>query len=444
MAHKVRGADNDGREDIDLNDLTVWLTWLIFAITYAGLALGMVPGLRMDRAGIAFIGATLMLVTGVLGLEQAVSSQSIDFKTLFLLLGMMIVVGVLRLSGFFERLTDLALRRISTPKGLLAVTVGLTGLLSAFLINDVVCVALTPLVLHLARRLKFDPLPHLIGLATAANVGSTGTITGNPQNIYIGAHSGISYLRFAARLLPVAMLGLVLTYLVISLIYRNRLAPAKGKDSAGYERIPGEEVPRAGTPQSYRHGRLQIKAMVVTVAAVMLFFTGLPLELVALGAAAVLLLDRINPDKVYRQVDWSLLMMFTGLFIVVHAFQIHVVAGWGIDRWNWLLNRPTDLLSLVSAGLSNLVSNVPAVLLLEPVVQAVPEGSREAAWLALAMSSTFAGNLTVLGSVANLIVVENARREGVAISFWEYCKVGIPLTILTLGMGIAWLEFVRY
>jgi Na+/H+ antiporter NhaD/arsenite permease-like protein len=176
----------------------------------------------------------------------------------------------------------------------------------------------------------------------------------------------------------------------------------------------------------------------------MLFFTGLPLELVALGAASVLLLDRIKPDKVYRQVDWSLLMMFTGLFIVVHAFQIHVVSGWGIDRWNWLLNRPTDLLSFVSAGLSNLVSNVPAVLLLAPVVQAVPPGSREAAWLALAMSSTFAGNLTVLGSVANLIVVENARREGVAISFWEYCKVGIPLTILTLGVGIAWLEFVRY
>jgi Na+/H+ antiporter NhaD/arsenite permease-like protein len=427
-----------------LNDLTVWLTWLIFASTYAGLALGKVPGLRMDRAGIAFIGATLMLVTGVLSLEQAVSSQSIDFKTLFLLLGMMIVVGVLRLSGVFERLTDLALHRISTPKGLLAVTVGLSGLLSAFLINDVVCVALAPLVLRLARRLKFDPLPHLIGLATAANIGSTGTITGNPQNIYIGAHSGISYLRFAARLLPVAMLGLVVTYLVISLIYRNRLAPAKGKESDGHKRIPGEEGPIAGTPQCHRHGRLQVKAMVVTVAAVMLFFTGLPLELVALGAASVLLLDRIKPDKVYRQVDWSLLMMFAGLFIVVHAFQIHVVAGWGIDRWNWLLNRPTDLLSLVSAGLSNLVSNVPAVLLLEPVVQAVPPDSREAAWLALAMSSTFAGNLTVLGSVANLIVVENARREGVAISFWEYCKVGIPLTILTLGMGIAWLEFVPY
>jgi Na+/H+ antiporter NhaD/arsenite permease-like protein len=184
--------------------------------------------------------------------------------------------------------------------------------------------------------------------------------------------------------------------------------------------------------------------MTVTVVAVGLFFTGLPLELVALGAAAVVLLDRIKPDKVYGQVDWSLLVMFTGLFIVVHAFRVHVVDAWGIERWTWLLDRPNDLLSVVSAALSNLVSNVPAVLLLEPVAQAVPEANRETAWLALAMSSTFAGNLTVLGSVANLIVVESARREAVTISFWEYCKVGIPLTILTLALGIAWLQFVHY
>ena len=134
------------------------------------------------------------MVTGVVTLDEAISPQSIDYKTLLLLFGMMIVVGALRLSGFFERLTGLALRHIATPSGMLAATIGLSGLLSAFLINDVVCVAMTPLVLHVARRLKFDPLPHLIGLATAANIGSTGTITGNPQNIYIGAHSGISYL----------------------------------------------------------------------------------------------------------------------------------------------------------------------------------------------------------------------------------------------------------
>jgi Na+/H+ antiporter NhaD/arsenite permease-like protein len=175
----------------------------------------------------------------------------------------------------------------------------------------------------------------------------------------------------------------------------------------------------------------------------MLFFTGLPLELIALGAAAVLLLSRVKPEKVFRQIDWSLLVLFTGLFIAVHAFQVHVVAFWGVEHWHWLLGHPVDLLSLVSAALSNLVSNVPAVLLMEPVLKVVPPASQETAWLALAMSSTFAGNLTLLGSVANLIVVESARREGVGVSFWEYCKVGIPLTVLTLVMGIAWLEFVH-
>jgi Na+/H+ antiporter NhaD/arsenite permease-like protein len=415
------------------------LTWIIFVVTYAGLALGKVPGLRMDRAGIALVGATLMLITGVLSLNQAVSPDSIDFKTLFLLFGMMIVVGVLRLSGFFARLTDLASRHIATPKGLLAVTIGLSGVLSAFLINDVICVALTPLVIHLARRMKVDPIPHLIGLATAANVGSTGTITGNPQNIYIGSHSGISYLRFAARLLPVALLGLVVTYLVVCLVYRSRLAALKVGDAE----CPVDDQD-GGAPVSRCHARLQIKAVTVTLAAVALFFTGLPLELVALGAASVILLDRIKPEKIYRQVDWSLLVMFTGLFIVVPGFQVHVVAGWGIERWTWLLDRPIDLLSLVSAALSNLVSNVPAVLLLEPVAQSVPTATRETAWLALAMSSTFAGNLTVLGSVANLIVVESANRHGVRISFWEYCRVGVPLTVLTLILGVAWLQYVRY
>jgi Na+/H+ antiporter NhaD/arsenite permease-like protein len=423
-----------------VTDSTFWLTWTIFAATYAGLALGKVPGLRIDRAGIALVGATLMLVTGVLKLDQAVSTDSIDFKTLFLLFGMMIVVGVLRLSGFFHRLTALAARHIVTPKGLLAVTIALSGVLSAFLINDVICVALTPLVVHLARRMKVDPIPHLIGLATAANVGSTGTITGNPQNIYIGAHSGISYLRFAARLLPVALLGLCLTYLVVCVVYRSRLAE-QGTGDGNHAAKDGRDG------QASYNGRmvgLQIKAGTVTLIAVVLFFTGLPLELVALGAAAVLLLVRIKPEKIYRQVDWSLLVMFTGLFIVVHALQVHVVAGWGVDGWTWLLNRPVDLLSLVSAALSNLVSNVPAVLLLEPVVQAVPAATRESAWLALAMSSTFAGNLTVLGSIANLIVVESANRQGVRISFWEYCKVGVPLTLLTLVVGIAWLQYVPY
>ncbi|HEX3870666.1 MAG TPA: SLC13 family permease, partial [Pirellulales bacterium] len=160
--------------------------------------------------------------------------------------------------------------------------------------------------------------------------------------------------------------------------------------------------------------------------------------------ASILLIGRVNPAKVFRQVDWNLLVMFTGLFIVVRAFNVHVVSGWDIASWQWLVDRPIELLSALSAGLSNVVSNVPAVLLLEPVVQTMPAADRETAWLALAMSSTLAGNLTILGSVANLIVVENARRHGTHVSFWQYSKVGIPLTLVTLAVGIAWLQFVPY
>lgn len=422
---------------------SVVATWIIFALTYLGLAIGKVPGLRMDRAGIALVGAALMLVTGTLTLGQAVGEDSIDYKTLAVLFGMMVVIAFLRLSGFFLELTEWALKRMKSSVGLLAVTIGLSGVLSAFLINDIVCLTLTPLVLHLARRMKIDPVPHLIALATAANIGSTGTITGNPQNIFIGSHSGISYVRFATRLLPVAAIGLLLNFAVVALIYRKRLSRGPAVGSSSGENDSNSENASERRPLRPPHLWLLRKSITVTLITVVLFFTGLPLELIALGAAAVLLVGRVKPEKVYRQIDWGLLVMFTGLFIVVHAFQIHVVK-WGIDHWDGLTSHPVGLLSVISAALSNLVSNVPAVLLLEPIVNAVPSSGRETAWLALAMSSTLAGNLTVLGSVANLIVVENARRQGVEISFWAYCKVGIPLTILTLAVGIAWLAWVRY
>ncbi len=182
-----------------------------------------------------------------------------------------------------------------------------------------------------------------------------------------------------------------------------------------------------------------VKSLLVTLGVIVLFFSGQSIALVALAGAAILLLDRLRPEKVYRQLDWGLLVMFAGLFVVVHAFDLHVVRPWGIDGWGPLAQHPVGLLSLVSAALSNLVSNVPAVLLFQPVMPALPAAVGETAWLALAMSSTLAGNLTVLGSVANLIVVELAKREGVAIGFWEYCRAGIPITLLTLLVGIGWL-----
>ncbi|WP_250846947.1 anion transporter [Aquisphaera insulae] len=401
----------------------------LFGLTYLGLAVGKIPGLRIDRAGIALVGATAMMAAGVLSLDEA--AKAVDVDTIVLLFGMMVVVAYLRLAGFFALATDQIAGKLSGPYTLLATVIGISGVLSAFLVNDVVCVALTPLVLHLCERLGRPPIPYLVGLATAANVGSVATITGNPQNIIIGSLSHISYLRFAARLAPVAGIGLVLTFAVVALVYRRALEQSR-------DTSPPDE---AGADPRVHRGLL-IKSVTVTLGVVALFFSGAPIALVALGGAAVMMLDRVRPEKVYRSVDWPLLVMFCGLFIVVHAFEVNVVRTWGIERWHALLESPVVMVSGLSVLLSNLVSNVPAVLLFRPLMDAMPE--KELGWLALAMSSTLAGNLTVLGSVANLIVVENARRAGIELTFREYLKVGVPLTILTTLAGVAWLKFVTY
>jgi Na+/H+ antiporter NhaD/arsenite permease-like protein len=416
----------------------MWLTTAWFFLTYIGLALGNLPGLRMDRAGIAVVGATLMMVTGAISFDEA--TRAIDYGTIALLFGMMVVVAFLRLAGFFERLARWTLSRVTTADELLAATIGLSGALSAFLVKDIVCLALTPFVIQLARRLKLHPLSHLIGLATAANIGSSAAITGNPQNMIIGGLSPIPYWRFAMRLAPVAMIGPVINHLMIAFVYRRLLG----------ERIAANDVGNGDERDRFRqrfardpHARhfvyrwLLGKSLLVTLAAIGLFFSGLPIALVALGAAAVLLLGRVRPEKIFVQVDWTLLVMFTGVFVVVHAFATNVVSHWGVDNWYAIIEHPVDVLSIASAVISNLAINVPAVLLFKPIIPAMPAASQETAWLALAMSCTLAGNLTLLGSVA-----ENARRQDATISFWEYLRVGLPLTIVTLAVGIAWLMWI--
>ncbi len=401
----------------------------IFGLTYLALALGKVPRLRIDRAGIALVGAAAMLASGVLSMHDA--AKAVDYGTIVLLFGMMVVVSYLRMAGFFALATEQIASRFSGPLTLLAVTIILSGVLSAFLVNDVVCVALTPLVLLLCLRLGRPPIPYLVGLATASNIGSVATITGNPQNIIIGSLSHISYMRFAARLAPVAAICLVLNFIVVAIVYRKELGAAVEARPNGAE----GSRPRV-------HRGLLIKSVAVTLVAVGLFFAGQPIALVALAAAGVLMLDRVRPEKVYGAVEWPLLVMFAGLFVVVHAFEVNVVHTWGLERWHALLESPVVLVSGLSLLLSNLVSNVPAVLLFKPLMEVMPQ--QELAWLALAMSSTLAGNLTVLGSVANLIVVEYARRAGTDVSFLEYLKVGVPLTVLTTLVGVAWLALVHY
>ncbi|HEV3167054.1 MAG TPA: anion transporter [Isosphaeraceae bacterium] len=403
---------------------------VLFGLTYLALAIGRIPGLRIDRAGIAMVGAVFMLSVGALRLREA--AEAVDCETIVLLFSMMVVVANLRMAGFFALVTERISKRFSNPWALLAVVIGLSGILSAFLVNDIVCVALTPLVLDLAKRQRWPAVPYLVGLATASNIGSVATITGNPQNIIIGSLSAIPYLRFAACLAPVAIAGLVLDFAVVALMYRRLLGTRDEQTHVWTEDLPRVRVNRP----------LLVKSVAVTVVAVILFFAGQPIALVALAAASILMLSRVRPVKVYKAIDWPLLIMFMGLFVVVRAFEVHVVHSWGLERWDALRASPVVLLSALSVMLSNLVSNVPAVLLFKPLIGMISQ--QEQAWLALAMSSTLAGNLTVLGSVANLIVVENARRAGTELSFVEYLKVGLPLTAMTLLVGMAWLVLVRY
>jgi Na+/H+ antiporter NhaD/arsenite permease-like protein len=394
-----------------------------FVGTYLGLALGRLPFFRVDRTGVAIIGGALVVVTGVLPWERAVAA--VDAHTLVLLFGMMIVAAYLRLSGFFRLVTYAAVRRAHTPVGLLALIIVAAGVLSALFVNDVVCVVMAPIVLDLVRQLRLPPVPYLIALATAANVGSVATLTGNPQNMLVGSFSGISYRAFLLREAPVAIIGLGLVFGVIWLAYRRRLPDA----------LPATDL----GDRFAVHYPLMIKTIAAVAVMLVAFLAGVPIALVAIGGAAYTLLTRrVNPEKVYREIDWGLLVLFTGLFVVIGAVEqtglAAEVLGWASAAG---LHRPL-VLTVVTAVLSNLVSNVPAVLFFKSVIPAFGEPVR--AWLLLAMASTLAGNLTILGSVANLIVVEQARGAGIPVGFLEYSKVGVPITVLTVLVG--WLLLV--
>jgi len=394
---------------------------IIFLSVYLVLAVGRLPGFRVDRTGACIIGASLMIAFGVLDIKQAYAA--IDYDTIILLFGMMIVVASLRLSGFFSAVAEWVVEHAHRPIALLAAIVFVAGFFSAFFVNDTMCLVLTPLVLEITRQLRRNPVPYLLAVAMAANIGSVATITGNPQNMMIGSFSGIHYRTFAAALSPVAGLGLLLTVAVIAAAYHREFRLRE----------------RVALPQRpVRVNRvLMWKSLAVSAGMIVFFFAGWPVPKVALMAGAVLLVTRrVKPERIYREIDWSLLVLFIGLFIVVAGVEktslpenlFHVAQQFHPER--------TSVLSVIATLLSNLVSNVPAVLVCKPFIAHMSDPLRS--WLTLAMSTTLAGNLTILGSVANLIVVQRARHE-VRISFWEYCKVGAPLTVLTIAAGVVWL-----
>jgi len=407
-----------------LSEVTRLAAYTIFLCSYMVFALGKFPGMKIDRPGAAIIGAVLMVAFRAV--RPADALHYIDFGTIVLLFSMMLLVAYLHLDGFFDWVTEWIAARIS-PRHLLPAIIFLTGAFSAFFVNDIICLMMVPFTLKMARRMGVKPAPYLLAVATASNIGSVATITGNPQNMLIGSFSGMHYRTFLSHLGPVAVVGLLLDWLVLWLIYTRRETPAA-------------QTVVAAEPALGTRGNL-LKAGVVILFVLAGFLAGLPpAQVAAVGAAIMLITRRHEPRLVYDEVDWGLLVFFVGLFLIVGGAENVGLTARLLEvgqRWNL---QNSSAFAIVTAGLSNIVSNVPAVMLLKSMVPRF--ANPQQGWLVLAMASTLAGNLTITGSVANIIVVERAKPE-VRITFGQYLRAGVPITLVTLAFGWLWLAWVQ-
>ncbi|PYJ90840.1 MAG: anion transporter [Verrucomicrobia bacterium] len=401
----------------------------IFVITYVLISSRQLKILPLNRPAAALLGAVLMIATGVMTPERAY--RAINYDTLVLLLGMMLISAYLYLARFFEWAAELVLNYSQTPARLLLYVTLTSGILSALLVNDTICLLLTPLVVAVIRRGKLPLLPYLIALATSANIGSVATLVGNPQNMIIGHFSRISFLGFSRALLPAAIVGLAINFCILRLGFRKMLRETAIDRSV-------HAVPKL------ERGLFAL-VCVVFVSIFAGFVAGFNLAWTAMaGAVLVMVLARRDTHDVLKLVDWHLLVFFAALFIVVDG-----LSDTGLpDAIYWRLQplfgstAPAQAWNLAwfSVAGSNVFSNVPFVLVAanwiarfsEPLVM----------WKVLALATTFAGNLTIVGSVANMIVVESAR-EHLEVGFWDYARFGIPITILTTAAGVMLLLLLR-
>ncbi|RPJ45380.1 MAG: anion transporter [Chloroflexi bacterium] len=403
--------------------MNFWITLIIVILTYIGIAAGSWPKLRVNRTTLTLIGAGLLIAMKQVDFRNI--NQFIDLDTIILLFSMMVINACMQLSGFFRLAGSTLLRLARTPRAFLAAEIVLSGVLSALFLNDTICLMFTPLILGVTLSAKRNPIPYLIALATAANIGSTATLTGNPQNMIIGIASGISYTDFALALTPVALLGFGGIWLVLVLLYPDEF-------TSDPFTIAQENAPKVYKP-------LLVKSLLVVMGMLVGFVAGVPIAEAAFLAACVLLLTRrVHPEKIFAEFDWGLLVFFSGLFVVTGALEVNGVSQRLFSLVDLNNNISAVQLTTLTVALSNLISNVPAVMLLRPFVARM--GNPTAGWLTLAAASTLAGNLTLLGSVANLIVAESARRQNVQLTFWEYTRAGFIITIISLAAGVIWIS----
>jgi Na+/H+ antiporter NhaD/arsenite permease-like protein len=404
-----------------------WGIVAVFAVVYLGMFLGGLPRLKLDRSGVALLGAIAVIALTGQSVEDA--ARTVDLPTIVLLFAFMVLSAQMRLGGFYTAVTRRVGAMPLSPRGLMAALIAVAGALSAVFSNDIVCLAMTPVVARLCLQRRLNPVPFLIGLACAANIGSAATLIGNPQNMLIGSVLQLPFAGYVRQALPPVALGLLLLWLWL----------AWGPGS-GAARAPVDAAAPAAADEPAFDALQSAKGLLVATALMAVFlFTDWPREVAALVGAAVLLMSRrLYSSHVLGIVDWQLLLLFIGLFIVNHAFETTGLAAQAVA---WLgthgvvLSDPGALL-VVGVALSNLVSNVPAVMLLLPHLQG------ESAGVLLALVSTLAGNLLLVGSIANLIVVDLARKSGIAIDWRQHAAIGVPVTLGTLAVAWAWMRWV--
>lgn len=393
---------------------------VVFAAVYLGMLLGRWPGFALDRTGIALLGAIVLVGAGALSAEQAWAA--LDVPTMGLLFGLMVVSAQLRLGGFYTAVTRRLAGMGLSPAALLAAIIVVAGAFSALLCNDIVCLAMAPLLVEGCTRRNLAPLPHLLALACASNIGSGATLIGNPQNMLIGQRLGLPFAGYALEAAVPVAIGLAVVWIVIAWQWRGRWhAPAETVVAP---------APAFSAWQTAKGG-----AVLCALVAAFLF-TDIPREVAALAAAGVLLLSRrMHTRDMIALVDWHLLVLFGGLFVVHGALEHSGLAAAALEnlRARGLDPAHPPILFVATVALSNLVSNVPATMLLLPAV-ATPE-----AGTLLALASTFAGNLILVGSIANIIVVDQAQRAGLPIGWAAHARTGVPVTIASLVVVAAWL-----
>jgi Na+/H+ antiporter NhaD/arsenite permease-like protein len=410
----------------ELSSLQDGLVLVVFAVVYLGMVLGSLPWLHLDRTGVALLGAIAIVGAGVMTPEQA--AQSIHLPTILLLFSFMVISAQMRLGGFYSAVT----RRIAAlpvgPVALMGVVIGVAAALSAVFSNDIVCLAVAPVLAEACLRRRLDPVPFLLGLACASNIGSAATLIGNPQNMLIGEVLKMPFAGYMADAIVPVLAGLLALWALLAWTMR-RTPPVAEPDPVQLATI-ASEVPPFDRWQT-------AKGLLVALALVAVFLlTDWPRDVAALVGAGVLLLSqRFHSSKVMGLIDWELLILFMGLFVVNHALAL---TGLTQQLVAWLTTQGIDLaqpatLFFTTLGLSNLVSNVPAVMVLMPLAKGDHVG------LTLALVSTLAGNLLIVGSIANIIVVDAAKRCGVVIDWRRHAYTGVPVAVVTLGIAAGWL-----